>query len=264
MIQMINIAICDDDIAMTTVMEEKLYAIANEQSVKINCDIFFDGSTLVKNIEERTYYDLIYLDIEMPKVNGINAAELIRDMEIPALIVYVSSYEKYLKELFNTEPFRFLSKPIDMEAFYNVFMDAYKRIRRKSEYFSFMYNKSFLKIPLDDIYYFESQNRVIHIHVGNGKNEKLDADEVETPDSNIIQHKFYGKMNDVEKQLSHGNGRFIRIHQSYLVNFDYIRKMTFSRITMTDGTVLQISEDRQKTVRTQFCTMAGMEVLNDG
>lgn len=263
MIQMINIAICDDDVAMTTVMEEKLYAIANEQSVKINCDVFFDGSTLVKNIEERTYYDLIYLDIEMPKVNGINAAELIRDMEIPALIVYVSSYEKYLKELFNTEPFRFLSKPIDMEAFYNVFMDAYKRIWRKSEYFSFTYNKSFFKIPLDDIYYFESQNRVIYIHTGNRKNEKLGVDEVENPDSNIIQHKFYGKLNDVEKHLSNSNSRFIRIHQSYLVNFDYIRKMNFSSVTMTDGIILQISEDRQKIVRTQFCTMAGMEVLNN-
>ena len=67
-------------------------------------------------------------------------------------------------------------------------------------------------------------------------------------------------MNDVEKQLSGTNVRFIRIHQSYLVNFDYIKSMSFTSVTMYDGTVLQISEDRQKSVRTQFCRMAKVEV----
>lgn len=90
---MINIAICDDDVAMTAIIEEMLYKTAKEQGIKINCAVFFDGFTLVENIRQGTYYDLIYLDIEMRKVNGISAAELIRSMEIPALIVYVSSYE---------------------------------------------------------------------------------------------------------------------------------------------------------------------------
>ena len=161
---MINIAICDDDVAITATIEEILYKIAKEQGIKISCSVFFDGFTLVEDIRQGTYYDLIYLDIEMRKVNGISAAELIRGMEIPALIVYVSSYEKYLKELFNTEPFRFLSKPIDGNRFRSVFMDAYKRIRQKSEYFSFTYNKEFIKVPLGRIYYFESCNRVIYIH----------------------------------------------------------------------------------------------------
>lgn len=254
---MINIAICDDDVAMTATIEEMLFKTAKEQSIKINCTVFFDGSTLVENICQGVFYDLIYLDIEMRKVNGISAAELIRSMEIPALIVYVSSYEKYLKELFNTEPFRFLSKPIDGNKFYSVFMDAYKRIRQKAEYFSFSYNKEFLKIPLNRISYFESYNRVIYIHVArNMRVENAVLDETE--------YRFYGKMNDVEKQLSDSNARFIRIHQSYLVNFDYIKGMNFTKATMSDGTVLQISEDRQKKVRSQFCAMAGMEVPGNG
>lgn len=177
---------------MTATIEEMLYKTAKEQGIKINCAVFFDGFTLVENIRQGTYYDLIYLDIEMRKVNGISAAELIRSMEIPALIVYVSSYEKYLKELFNTEPFRFLSKPIDGNRFRSVFMDAYKRIRQKSEYFSFTYNKEFIKVPLGRIYYFESCNRVIYIHaVRNVRAENTESDEME--------YRFYGKMNDVEK-----------------------------------------------------------------
>ena len=250
---MINIAICDDDAAMTTTIEELLYKIAKEQGIKTNCAVFFDGSTLVKNIRQGTYYDLIYLDTEMCQVDGISAAELITNMEIPALIVYVSSYEKYLKKLVNTEPFRFLSKPINKKDFRTVFMDAYKRIRQKSEYFSYTYNREFIKVPLGRIYYFESRNRVVYIHVAGNK-------KTEDTESNESEYRFYGKMNDVEKRLSESNSRFIRIHQSYFVNFDYIKSMNFTGVTMYDGTVLQISEDRQKSVRTQFCRMARVEV----
>ena len=173
-------------------------------------------------------------------------------MDIPALIIYVSGYEKYLKELFNTEPFRFLSKPIDIKSFDIVFQAAYKRISQKFQYFTFSYNKSFIKIPLNSIYYFESNNRVIHIHMP----KTLTSEKSETNQPT----KFYGKMNDLEKKLSESSNRFIRIHQSYLVNFDYIRSMNFTSITMHDGKILQISEERQKNVRIQFCAMAGMEI----
>ena len=88
---MIRIAICDDDKTMTTIIEEMLYKVSKEQSLKIDCEIFFDGSTLVEHIRQGTYYDLIYLDIEMQNVNGISAAEVIREMDIPALIIYVSN-----------------------------------------------------------------------------------------------------------------------------------------------------------------------------
>ena len=132
-------------------------------------------------------------------------------------------------------------------------MDAYKRIRQKSEYFSYTYNREFIKVPLGRIYYFESRNRVVYIHVAGNK-------KTEDTESNESEYRFYGKMNDVEKRLSESNSRFIRIHQSYFVNFDYIKSMNFTGVTMYDGTVLQISEDRQKSVRTQFCRMARVEV----
>lgn len=251
---MINIAICDDDVAITAYVEDMLFKMAKLYGVKINCEVFFDGSTLVDALRHSTYYDLIYLDIEMPKVNGINTAEIIRNMGIPALIVYVSSYEKYLKELFDTEPFRFLSKPIDTNMFNSVFLAACKRIQQKSGYFSFSYNKLLVKIPLNSIYYFESQNRVIYVRTA----EHIPS---ATVDADNNENKFYGKINEVEKTLYERNVRFIRIHQSFLVNFDYIKTMNFTSVTMSNGTVLQISEDRQKNVRTQFCILAGMEAM---
>ena len=70
---------------------------------------------------------------------------------------------------------------------------------------------------------------------------------------------FYGKMNALERRLPPPpRCRFLRIHQSFLVNFDHIKSIGSSEIVMADGTVLPISEERRKAVKTQVCLL-----LND-
>ena len=64
--------------------------------------------------------------------------------------------------------------------------------------------------------------------------------------------KFYGKLNNIEKQLVDSKIHFMRIHQSYPVNYRFICKISFSHFTLRDGTVLQTSEDRQKKIMEQY------------
>ena len=90
--------------------------------------------------------------------------------------------------------------------------------------------------------YFESRNRVVHIYLQDGSSAY-----------------FYGKLNVVEKELADSRRYFLRIHQSFLVNYDYITKMNFFNITIClngKEILLKISEDRQKEVRRQLCEMA--------
>lgn len=94
-----------------------------------------------------------------------------------------------------------------------------------------------------DIVYFESNNRIVNIHFKNGTYEY-----------------FYGKLNNVEKELAASRQYFLRIHQSFLVNYDYVKKMNFFNMTisfMNKELDLKISEDRQKEVRQQLCMIAG-------
>ncbi|MGN0426026.1 MAG: LytR/AlgR family response regulator transcription factor [Acetatifactor sp.] len=249
---MINIAICDDDKTITSVIENMINVIADAQQINVNCDVFFDGASLIDYISHGTFYELIYMDIEMDRIDGIHAAEIIRKNNISTLIVYISSYEKYLKDLFKTEPFRYISKPIDSKQFTDTFLSAYKRICQKAEYFTFTYNKYLYKMPLRLISYFESRNRVLYIHTINSSSDQQE---------NTLQ-KCYKKMNDVEKELVAANQRFIRIHQSYLVNYEYIRSISFTAVTLVDGTKLQISADRQKRVRLLFCNMLSSDSPN--
>ncbi len=247
---MINIAICDDDRAFTWNVQRLLYRIASEQGIAISCELFYGGSDLIGAVmEQRMCFDLVYLDIEMEDLDGIRTALALREAELPTLIVYLSGHEEYLKDLFRTEPFRFLSKPVEEAEFYRIFLDAYERIQKRVGFFTFFYKKSRYRIPLDRITCFESRNRIITIHLSG-----IGAEE-EAP----LQHRFYGKMNEIEKQMTDLNGRFLRIHQSFLVNFDYIKAISASEVVLLDGSKFQVSEDRSKHIRARFTTLANVK-----
>lgn len=247
---MISIAICDDDKLLTGIVEQLLHRIADEQGMNISCEVFFDGSSLVRAVtEQRMCFDLIYLDIEIEGTNGIRTAQALREKELPLLIVYMSGHEEYLKELFLTEPFRFLSKPIAETEFHSIFLSACERIRHQTGYFIFYYKKTCHRIPFNRIICFESNGRVISVHLSEQNTRKRTS----------LPNRFYGKITEVEKQISSKNGRFLRVHQSFLVNFDYIKAISATEIEMLDGQIIQISEDRRKTVRAKFNVLANVK-----
>ena len=84
---MLEIAICDDETLVTAQIEKMLEEVTEESVTKIEVDVFYDGSSLVEHIERGKRYDIIYLDIEMAKQNGIDAARNIRKMDKKVLII---------------------------------------------------------------------------------------------------------------------------------------------------------------------------------
>lgn len=238
---MLKITICDDDLDFTGNLETMVLEESRSMGIRGDVDVFSDGKTLLKSIQSGERYGLIFIDIEMKHVDGISAARKIRETDRSVLFIYISGYDKYLKELFEVEPFRFLSKPLDKEKFCRYFKEACHRIEETEVFYQFKFNKEIQKVPLKDIVYFESRNRVVHIFFHDGSTAC-----------------FYGKLNIVEKELEDSRKYFLRIHQSFLVNYDYIIKMNFFSITIRmDGKEieLKISEDRQKEVRRQICMM---------
>ncbi len=240
---MLRIAICDDDSKFTRKLETLVLQESQKLGIRADTDVFSDGKTLLKSFQNGDHYELIFIDIEMEQVDGITAARRIREIDRTVLLVYVSGYDKYLKELFELEPFRFLSKPLNHAQFDRYFKEACKRINETEVFYQFTFNKEIRKISVKDIVYFESNNRIVYIHLKDGTNEY-----------------FYGKLNNVEKELAASRQYFLRIHQSFLVNYDYIIKMNFFNITINYARKkmeLKISEDRQKEVRQQLCKIAG-------
>ncbi len=242
---MIDIAICDSDLITSSLIERLIIDIEKAQNIKINYEIFYDSRTLINMMSLGKCFDMIYMNIDQKNSKVIKTAEIIRNIDVNVLIIYLSSHEFYLHKLFKTEPFNFLQKPINTTVFYSVFMLAFKKIQSKNEYFYYTFNKTYVKIPISKIYFFESQSRLIYIHVKSGKHDFLSKKD----------YRFYSRMTDVENQINASNYRFIRIHQSFLVNFDYIESMNHKTVLMENGNLLRISEDRQKNVLKQFLTM---------
>ena len=231
---MIQIAICDDDMTTTSQIEEYIRQIEIEQHIQVQYRIFFDGKSFMQSVESEEVYDLIYLDVEMPLMKGLDAAKKLREMEISSLIIYISNYETYCESMIETEPFRFLRKPInDVDLFRKYFMSAYKKLENRNEYYTYSYKKIHHKININDIMYFESNNRKICIHT-NGNQEN---------------NTFYGQLDKVEKELESKSCTFIRIHQSYLVNSTYINTVQHDAVILENKDELSISEKRQKEIQ---------------
>lgn len=240
---MLRIVICDDDIFFTSEIERLLLKIEKEDLLELNIEVFFDGQELVKSILNGVSYNIIYLDIKMKYLNGIDTAKKIREIDREVLILYISSYEVYIKQLFEVEPFRFLDKPLDTDYFMDCFRKAYQKILENKQFFLYRFKKEIHSIILNNIFYFESSGKTIYI-------------KTETK-----SEKFYGKLNDVEKEIQRSGNTFIRIHHSYLVNFMYIKKINFSEVTLHNGLLLPISERKQKIIRKKYCDILGK--LND-
>lgn len=180
---MIRVAICDDERLITEKIEELVVGACVKRGVRVNADTFYSGSSLIEYIRMGNEYDIIYLDIEMPQMDGIEFARKLRKENSEVILIYISVHTEYAIQLFDVDTFRFLKKPIDEEEFTDVFNKAYEKLISSNRFFSYFYNKNIYKIRLKSIIYFESRGRIINIVRMKGI------------------EKFYGKLDDVEDKL---------------------------------------------------------------
>ena len=234
-----RIAICDDDMAVTGVMDGMLQKIEKEEKIEMEVDVFFGGAGLWEQIQQTGAYDLIYLDIEMKDMDGITVARKIREKDPYTILIFVSAYNSYFRQLFEVEPFRFLDKPLDEKIFREYFLLAYKRISSQNERFAFRFEKRIYQLPLREIVYFESNLRLIYIH---GKDR---------------EYRFYGKLNQVQEQMEKMSRYFIRIQRSYLVNYYHILSMNGKEVELITGEKLPVSKEYKDRALSRYLELLG-------
>ncbi len=240
---MIKIAICDDENIIVNQIEGIIQNVCKMEGILVNIDVFYSGESLEKEIMLETKYDLIFLDIQMKNGDGINTAKNIRKVDENVLFIYVSGYDKYMMELFQLDVFAFIKKPIHKDVLTQTFLKANNKICNKMFYFTFRYKSEEYKIPCKDILYFESNGRKISIYHRNGERDT-----------------FNGKLSEVEVKLFEGKIPFMRIHQSYLVNYYLIKARSKSEVTLINGKKLPISEERQKKFGDEYSRLLGVEI----
>ena len=221
---MVKIAICDDEKNIRTYLS----ALVRKQG--IGCEITeyaTAGDCLASGVE----YDILFLDIELEcperDMDGMKMARQIRSMEDTKqpIIIFVTGYEKYVYDAFDVGAFQYLLKPVDEQKFADVFRRAAEQAATNAEHdkkvLMIQYGSTGKTIPLSDIYYMESQNHKIAVHMKDGVLE------------------YYAKMSDLEEELQ---GQFCRVHKGYLINLSYVDEYNKTEVTLTNGDKLLISK----------------------
>ena len=234
---MIKVCVCDDDETIVNRICSVIDSLSKKNNIISKVEIFYDGATLLNNIQNNnSYYDIIFLDIEMNNMDGIETAKRLRLRDELAHIIYVTSHENYAKDVFSVRPYQFVLKPFKDEIIEKYFLDVYEEIINNDEAFEFKFNNAYYKVLVKEILYFESEKRSIIINMVDG-----------------TKYRFYGKMNNVECILCKSQKiDFLRIHHSILVNSRWIKIKRFSEVELIDGTILQISEKKRSQINQQY------------
>jgi DNA-binding LytR/AlgR family response regulator len=229
----IRVAVCDDEQELCSQLEKILVRIFREYSMTYEIDVYNHAENLYLEMQ-RTIYELVFLDIEFPKMNGIELGRMIRDelKNETTQIAYVSAKKDYALELFEFRPINFLVKPLDYERVKKV-VDKYLLISEKNnQIFTYKKGKEFYKMNLSEVKYFINDNRKVRIITVSGEDE------------------FYDSMDNIYSQLK--DKYFLFIHKSYIVNYKYVKMITYEQVTMTDNNIFSISQSRRKAIREKY------------
>ena len=222
--EMLRIGICDDQADARDALRIALEKVLWEESEQIVYE-FSTGAGAVRWLKKHPgEIDLLFLDVEMDGVNGMEAAGQIREFDREICLVFVTGYSDYVFEGYKVNALDYVVKPAGEARISEVLERVRKQIHEKSsKTWCFKNQEGTFRLFLDQISYFYSDKRKVNVVCGE-----------RNPDG---EYSFYGKLDEVERQLK---GAFVRIHQRYLVNPDRTSYISGENV-IVDGKSLPMS-----------------------
>lgn len=231
-----RIAICDDELSQITIVEDYLTRFSIKTDTEFHIERFSSGNELLKKYyNEKSPFDLVFMDMEMPGRNGIETAEEIR--KIPdrnVIIAFITSYPEYMQDSFDVQASQYLTKPISYELFEQKLEKMLSYIGELETNITVISQKSGeIILHLDDIVCIESDKKAGVIITTN-------KDEI------IIK----GKLTDFENGLA--DKYFISIHRSCIANMKYIRKFNADSLEFSTGKIVPVSRRKLSEIKEAF------------
>ena len=224
---LVKLAVCDDDKIMVDHISDKL----REYYAECEINKYEDGESLLAD-SRRQLFDALFLDIDMPGLNGMELAEKIRRENKYVKIVFVTNKEEFVYAAYKYQVFRFVRKSFLEQELLEVMADLLEALKSENEYISIETASGMMEIKIRDIKYIESQ---LHRSIINTVDNKF---EVRT------------SISEYEKLLE--SSGFIRTHKGYLVNFRYIYSVGNTDVNLTDKSKIPLSRNKIKETKTKL------------
>ncbi|HBE8938162.1 TPA: response regulator transcription factor [Clostridioides difficile] len=204
---MTSICICYDEKQQRNMLNKIITREMDLWGYPYQIKEYSNGESLVYNLEHENYYiDIIFLDIELGKSNGVDIAKTIRKHSKDTIIIFVTGFSDYVFHGYDVGALNYILKPYKTEKICKVLKEALKKLEQwKENFITVQIGTNLCKINTKDILYFKSELRKLT---------------VVTFDKTL---EYYGKLNDMETVLP---SNFIRTHQRYIVNLNHVDSIT--------------------------------------
>ncbi len=222
---MIHIAICDDEKDFVAYLTGLFNQYATETGQEIKVSAYYDGMELIEKYD--TTIDLIFLDIQMRLVNGLQTAERVRQMDEKVGIIFLTTLTQYGLEGYKYQATNYILKPLKYVRL-KAEMDQWLKKHRKDDSPAMVIanDTGRYKVFMNSLRYVETFNRNLLLH---------------TEQENIICYK---SMKEMEQELQ--DKGFARCHTSYIVNLFYIKGVNKMEIELITGEIIPISQPKRK------------------
>lgn len=235
---MLNIAVCAEEDSLAYNLPKIATAMHSISGQDHELHTFIGGISLLDHIETEGFFDIILLQADMRGINGIETASELRRRDQSCVVIFFSKNPKYAISAFGVDAMAYLLEPLAPTEVDSVFRKALRTMHRgDNKILLFKTGDGLFSVPRRDIAYAESSGHRLFLHIQGA--ESLSS---------------YGQLKEIEAMLA-DDSRFIRVHQSFLVNADYIRFFGSENVEVSlhgKRVDIQVSRSRSQGAREQF------------
>lgn len=231
MSQYLSVVIVDDDPIQLDYMESLLQEIGQQLKVAIKVDQYTHGKAFLFDLEDRLDWQIAFLDIEMPELNGMEVARIIREKDLQLSLVFATGFAEYAIEGYEVKALAYLLKPIKIEKVKRVIESFLHSQPEEEKSIVIETEGTQVRILLNELIYLEVKQRELEI--------------VTTNASYLIRQP----LSTFQNQLDH---RFVQTHRSCVVNLDFVSHILKQDVLLLNGVKVPLSRRQVKTIQTAF------------
>lgn len=223
----LHIGICDDEPLAIEYLSNFLNKWSESNNYSLQISTFSSAEQFLFEYESNKNFDILFLDIQMGNMNGIELAKKIRAIDENVQIVFITALTDYMSEGYEVSALHYLIKPFEEEKLHSVMDRAVTNLSKTDRFLLLIINQTLTRVPLNSIVYVEAFSHYILITTKTGTCELRE------------------NISALAEQLGDG---FVRPHRSYLVNLRYIHSISKTEILLDNGTQIPLSRyNYQKT-----------------
>ena len=221
---MVRIAILEDEAPVREDLAGYLRRYTRQYGTKFEVSLFADGDEILEDY--RPNWDIILLDVEMPRLDGMTTAERIRKLDSEVILIFITNMAQYAIRGYAVDAMDYILKPVPYFAFSQQLQKAIRRLEKRTKaYLTVPVEGGFRRVDLSGVYYLESVGHKVRLYT--------EEEELTVP----------GSLKQYEEMLA--DKQFARCNSGYLVNLAQVRGMQDGMVLVGPHS-LQISRPRRK------------------